>query len=203
MSTTVVLQHTSVYDSDIISSNPTTKYGSGTLMAMGEHNAAVQIARILINFAGLSNGDVPKNRTVLSAKLSMYLATDASNTGRNYDVYRCKRDVVESEVTWNQYSAGNNWQTAGGWGNDDNEKVLMARTALTASEAVGFKDWNLDTDMVFEMINGVWTPKWLMVRTLSEYNDQYVFRTTQHGTTTSHPKLTITLADYVGGVIFM
>ena len=209
MSTTIILQPHGVnsIDTDIISSNPNTNYGSGTLMAMGESNAAEQIARILIKFAGLTDGSVPKNRNVLSAILSLYLASDASSNARTYSFFRLKREWTVSQATWNIRKTGESWAVAGvysAFNDTDYERAdPIATKSLTASEADGFKGWTLDTDKIFDIINGRFANNGFFGMCDGENNDQYIFRSGNHATSSSHPKLTLVLEDAPGGVMIL
>lgn len=194
-------------DCDILSSKPTTNYGSSTLIAMGESNATTQIARLLLLFEQLSNGYVPRNRNVKSAVLSLYLSDDASSNARTYSFFRLKREFIFSQATWNLRKTGEAWAVAGVYSasnSTDYERAdPIATLSLSASEADGFKNWDLDTAKVFELINGVFPNYGLFGMCDGENNDQYIFRSGNHATESSHPKLTIEIDDYSSDAIIL
>jgi hypothetical protein len=41
------------------------------------------------------------------------------------NIYECKRDFVDSQATWTEYSTGNSWQTAGGKGANDIGSTIL------------------------------------------------------------------------------
>ena len=64
---------------------------------------------------------IPSGDTITSATLRFY-GTDADNGSTvDFDVAASKRTVVFSQATWNVYSTGNSWQTAGGSGANDRQ----------------------------------------------------------------------------------
>src|SRR5512147_1903202 len=98
---------------------PTTNYGGDNNLLAGERNDADNTTlRSLLGFAILAN--IPAGASIISATLSIYLnsVVFASNSAA-IGVYRLKREWVEDQVTWNIYSTGNSWATAGGFGSDD------------------------------------------------------------------------------------
>jgi len=196
-------------DARIHSGSPTKNFGMTDLIALGHKDADADfaIARSVIYFPALHTGGVPRNRKVLSAKLELYLYNDFCSYSRTYSFFRLKKSFVENEVTWNVRSVGNNWKVAGiytAYYDDDYERAdPIATTTLSASESVGYKTWNLNTDKIFEMINGVWTNYGFFGMCDAEYKDAYTFRSQQHVNESTRPKLTIEVEDYAGGIIFM
>ena len=202
---TFVLQSDGVTDAEIISGSPTTARGLGTVLSLGQRDddADYKIGRSVIKFANLSNGGVPKNRAVVSATLSLYLTTDRCNYSRTYSWFRLKNDFVESEVTWRIRKTGVNWAVQGIYSasnSTDYERAdPIATITLAASEAAGWKTWNLNTTKIFEMINGIWVNNGFFGMCDAEYNDQYFFRSNNHATVNTRPKLTVVVDDAVSG----
>lgn len=209
MSTTFVLQPGSSDGEDltIFNKSATTNHLIYEWLAMGEHNAlSTYIYRILIRFPTLATGGVPKNRTVLSATLSLYLYDDSCSYSRSYSFFRLKRAYVPAQATWNSYQTGSAWHHAGlytAYASDDYDKTALATTTLGASEADGWKEWDLDTDVVFQMINGYYQNNGFFGMCNAEFNDLYDFRSSRYSNATLHPKLTVEVEDYVGGAIML
>lgn len=184
--TTVVLQPASI-DQYIDSSAPTTNFGANEQLYIGELNGVTAKTRALIKF-DLSS--IPDNAVFSSVTLSLFLTSDRSDNARTFAVYRMKRVWVEAQVTWNQYSSGNNWQTAGGDGANDRELTNIGTRSFSASETLNvFVDFPLGptTKDALDLGNG-----WIIIAN-TESDDGYVFRSSNWGGTASErPKLTIT-----------
>ena len=67
----------------------------------------------LLKFTGLSN--IPAAAIITNATLYLYVQDQAA-AAHTAAVRRLLRNWVETEATWNIYSTGNNWATAGGRG---------------------------------------------------------------------------------------
>lgn len=168
-------------------------FGVANLL-IGETNADTTTARVLIKF-DLSS--LPSDATIISATLSLYATSDLSDNARTFRVYRQKRAWVEGTqdnavnttgASWNEYSPGNSWQTAGGFGANDCEQTDIGSRAFTATETLSqFKDFTLTptTKSALDLGNG-----WL-VKADTEANDAYGFPSSDNATAANRPKLVI------------
>ena len=177
---------TSGVDTFISSLDPTGNHG-GVSIYIGESNTSSDVVRTLLKF-DLSS--IPATAIVESATLSLWQTNDFSDNARTLRVFRVKRSWVEVEATWNIYSTGNNWQTAGGFGADDAEQTDIGALAFGASEANGQKDWSLTASAVEEMIDGTWANNGFMLKADTENNDAYGFHSSG-GTAGQRPKLVV------------
>lgn len=162
-------------DAHIRSDSTTTNYGTNgslevTKYAVGNHVSA------LVKFSGLSNIVGPV--TVSSATLYLYYTgpTSGSDT-HTIDVHRVLRAWVEAQATWNIYSTGNSWTTAGAL-SDGNDRVatVSASFALignTSPSYVAYTGAQLATD-VENIING------------SNANNGWVFERSDAGDDTNY-----------------
>lgn len=168
-----------ISDTRIMQNNPTTNYDTAGLLYIGELNDGTdKISRALLKF---NFSDIPSNAVITKAELYLYLSANGySSNNRTYRVYRQKRDIVYTEVTWRIYSSGNNWQTAGGFGSDDCEQTDIGAKALTSSESVGWKVWALDNDSIQEIVSGTWGNYNLMMKADTELNDALTFHTREN-----------------------
>ena len=98
-------------DTYIDTVNTTTNYGTSQDLEGFFANSY-----ILVN-PKIANGIIPSFSNIISANLYFYIHTIFSDV--NFRSFYCKRDWVEIEATWNIYSTGNNWQTAGADGAND------------------------------------------------------------------------------------
>lgn len=155
-------------------------------------------ATSLVRFTGLSNITGPV--TVSSATLSLF---HTDNNGTNtVDVHRCLRAWVAAQATWNVYSTGNSWTTAGGVGTGtDIVTTASASAAITGTGS--YQDWTSSqlAQDVQDWINGVNTNNgWLLKRNdFSAFNSTFDgFTDGVNGTPASCPKLTFTYTSSGG-----
>lgn len=186
---TAVTLQPGVADTYINSANVNTNNNGATINRVGESNATSDIRRTLMKF---DLSAIPAAVNILSATLSMYLSTDESSNARDFKVYRLKRNWAEAQVTWNIYSTGNNWQTAGGFGADDCEQTDIGSRAMTANESADWKDWTLTPAKITEMVDGTWANYGFLIKADTESNDCYRFYSRNYAVDTSlRPKLAL------------
>lgn len=162
---------TIVADTFLRSNAPTVNYGSDGGFYVGG------IYRELLKFYF---DWLPADAIIESAILKLYLAAEYSSNATTMSLYRTKRAWVELQATWNIYSTGNNWQTAGGFGADDCEQIAVASRAFSATETVdAFKEFpfSVSSKAALDLGNG-----WL-IKTSLESADQYSFVSTAAGGT--------------------
>ena len=127
-----------------------------------------------------------------SATLSLWETAEYSSNARTLRVYRLKRAWVESQITWNIYSTGNNWSSAGGFHVDDCEQTEIASRAFSATEANGEKQWtNFDLTLLRDMWDGTWTNNGWLLKADTELDDAYAFRSSDNTTSAERPKMVI------------
>lgn len=174
-------------DNCIYSDAATQNNATVTTALIGEQGAPVvgRVRRLLIKF-DLSTLSV--DAVLTSAVLSLYEVTNNADVDGTIRVYRSKRAWVEDESTWNIYSTGNNWQTAGGFGADDCEQAAIGERAFTALESINeFKDFPLTptSKANLDLGNG-----WL-IKAVGELNDGHSFATSDNATAGNRPKLVV------------
>lgn len=130
--TTPADTYTGCTDTMIREVAPTTAYGSGATAADFEiSNWAANDRQFgLIRFEALSN--IPTNATVTAAKWKYW--PSYTNDTIILQLHRCLRSWVEAEATWNQYSTGNNWGTAGALNSSDKSSTLSGSSTWTVAE---------------------------------------------------------------------
>jgi len=173
---------------------------------VGEHNAGVETMRSLVQF-DLSS--IPAGSTINSAFLDLTFVGDASDNARVFSVYRVKRAWVEDQATWNVYSTGNSWTTAGA-ADTTNDREGTAINTYHAQVAApdttnGRKGVILDAAKIQEMITGgVFTNNGFLLQVANESNDAIIYGGDNNATATKRP---ILLVDYTapesGGLIFI
>ena len=172
--------------------NPTTNYGSSGYLYVGTITNGSNWKHSLLKFNGLSDGTIPSNATVTSAVISFYLLTENSNYDRTLYLNRCLRAWTEAGATWNQYSSGNNWQTAGALGANDIDSTWLGSRAISSAEGVNaWKDITLDNTTIQQMIQGILPNNGFKFTLSGGWADEYIFASSNYGTSNLRPKLTI------------
>ncbi len=165
----------------------TTNFGSDALGVIGHYINRTYRTLIKFNLATL-----PDNATITSCTLSIWELNEYSDNQRTVRVYRTKRAWVEAQTTWNIYSTGNSWSTAGGFHADDCEQTDIGSRVFSATETEGeFKDFPLTptTKAALDLGNG-----WL-VKSDTEANDSHNLASSDHATAAYRPKLVIDYAE--------
>lgn len=177
----------------------TSNFGTSVNLYIGETNNAVgRTMRTLIKFDVSS---IPANAIITSAIQSLYVNSDFSSNARTARWYRLKRAWVEDQSTWNIYSTGNNWDTAGGFGANDCEQTDIGSLAFSASETLSvFKDWSLTPSAVQGWISGAFANNGTLGMMDTELNDGYQFASSDSATAAQRPKLVVVYTT--GGIIY-
>lgn len=185
---------TSGIDTHISDAAPTTNYGTSDEIVVGELATVVQTNRSLIKF-DLSS--IPSGATISSAVLSLWTKTDYATDNSTFKVHRVKRNWVEAQATWNIYSTGNNWGTAGADHADDFDSTEHASRAFSATETIDAEtQFTFDATGLTElkkMIDGTYTNYGWIVRGLipETANAGYTFHSSSGTTAGYRPKLVI------------
>jgi hypothetical protein len=122
--------------------------------------------RTVIRFTGLSN--IPSNATVTAVTLRLNF-TYAPDPG-TVAIHRLLRNWVESEVTRDVYSTGNNWQIPNAKG--DLDRVASASGSISCSSGTGWKEFSASglIDDVQGWVDGNLTNNgWLLLCTTAIY----------------------------------
>jgi hypothetical protein len=110
---------------------PTTNFGTNVELSLGR-SGVTSIRKSLVRFPGLPLGIT----AVTNGKLYLYSSSEALTTAKDLTVYRNFRAWVEGQATWNVYSTGNNWGTAGcGNTTTDYESTAIGTVSVSATIA--------------------------------------------------------------------
>lgn len=119
----------------LMSSEPTTAYTSQTEFTTSSWSAtAYQEAAVLKIDPAASCWATLAGKTVSAMTLALYRTGGYMSESSTLYVAKCLRTVVvggSSQMTWNQYSTGNNWGTAGASNAADVDLSLMGAIGLT------------------------------------------------------------------------
>lgn len=200
---TTTLQPSNGTDTQIDGRLPTANYTNATDYQIGDNNVSESTAkRILIKF-DLSSIEAIDSISNATLSLHEYTASDTAGTSSwAANLHRVLVNWVEAEATWNIYSTGNDWTTAG-CSSDGNDRIaaVSATVTLDGTSADAFIDWDgnqLDTD-VHSMTRGtVDNYGWILEAPTAENKGSDTSRngfvSSENGTSSQRPKLAITHA---------
>lgn len=165
---------------------PNTNFGTFDSLIVGKRTGVAGPERALIEF-DLSG--LPDAAVISSTTFSLYRTTGEPSSV-TIEVFRVKRAWVESQATWNIYSTGNSWQTAGCSGANDVESSAIGSLSVPATN--GFKDWALTptTKAALDLGNG-----WLCKATDEATNLGQWFASSDNATSANRPKLVIVYTE--------
>lgn len=171
---------------------PTTTYGDTANL---EAKYTGERVNFVIKFSGLSN--IPEGSTVDSA--AFYIL--GSNPWDNITLHarRLLRNWVESEVTYNAYSTGNNWTAAGAF-SDGNDRVATASGTMAVGTTENYDGCTV-TDDVGDMVAGtVSNYGWVVTRDTQDSFYYPIQRSSEYNDG-SRPYLSVTYTEASGSSI--
>lgn len=177
-------------DTLINSAAATTNYGTNDEIFIGENNTSTAIYRGLIKFDFTG---FPAYTSIKAARLGLYANLSRSSNARTYQIYRCLRDWVETQATWNIWKTANNWSTAGGQSGADYEATGIGSAPFSAVEALSeFKEIPFtNLTALTEMISGTFTNNGFFLIADTQNNDAYTFASSDAASQATHPYLIV------------
>lgn len=158
------------------SDTPTSNYGGGANLFVGERNdLSGVIYRSLLFFDII--GNIPAGSIINSVTLYISHTTNqyATNT-RLMHVYRVVRNWIEAQATWNVAKTGTNWGTAGCANTtSDYVNTSLGSRSFTSSEANGWKSITLTASVFQQILDGSLTYEGLILRMATETDDMQGF----------------------------
>lgn len=139
----------------------TTNFDSAPQIDIGESALGTERRRGLIGF----DLSTLSGATITAVTFQIYDA-DAETLGTNartVDIFRLKRVWVENQATWNVYSTGNSWETAGGSGANDKDGTASGSFSATEPSTVGYKTASLTVADIQAWVDGTFTNNGLIL----------------------------------------
>lgn len=162
-------------DNYIQSDVPTQNNGSLDTLKAGEYSGVIYRTLVKFDFS-----PIPAGCTLLVADFNLnYVNRIAGRNVNTFGIYRLKRNWIEAQSTWNIFSTGNNWQTAGGFGVNDCEQTTIGTFTVPSAGGMGFAV-HLNLPAVAEMINGTWPNYGFLIKSLTESSDDISFRSKEY-----------------------
>jgi hypothetical protein len=165
--------------------NPDMNYGGDSVMTLASDGDPDQAAILRWDISSISAGS-----TVQAASITLGVTNPSRDT---YELYEMKRDWVETEATWSDYSTGNPWQHPGARAASDRGEDVLG--AISAS-STGLYVINLNGGGVGLIQRWVDDPSTNHGVIIADYGEgDGVQFDSRHTSTASHrPKLTVVLA---------
>jgi hypothetical protein len=194
MSGVSVAEMTATDDTVMYSQAPTVNFGAGATIDIGYLTTPSQ-RRTLIRF---SLASIPTGSTIVAANISLWLSEPGSWFGAGPAIiraYAVLRNWIESEATWNIYSTGNSWGTAG----CDNtttdrrpDNIAVGGVDHTAPDDSRI-DISIDAATVQEWLDGNLDNNGLLIKADIEAttNRLYRFHSSESASPSLRPKLTV------------
>lgn len=181
--------------------NATTNYSANAYIQVGEWNGGAAKDRGLVKF-DLSS--IPTNATITSATLKLYdQAQNYATNTRTMSVYRVLRAWVANQSTWNVYSTGNSWGTAGCANTtNDRESSAIGSVSMPGTEVAGYVDITLTASAIQEMITGGgFTNNGFLLQMATETDDMHQF--SDETVSGQELKLVVEYTTPAGGFYYM
>jgi len=175
---------------NIVEAAPTTNYATTNPMEISTYGAAdKRNALIKFDLSGIT-GPV----TVSSVVITLQDWNVSSGTTDTIRLYRCLRNWVEGEATWNIYSTGNSWSTAGGSGSGTDRAASESANWNETTSAWSTQTISSTTQLcsdVQDMINNGSNYGWIFIQdyTATHYHD---FATDDDATPANRPTIVVT-----------
>lgn len=183
-------------DTMIVREDPTGNFSTIADFYVGEYTPAGNVlerAFVKPDFSDIAG------KEIISATLKMTPIYRNSDNTRTMYAHRVLRDVNYSQVTWNEYSTGNNWGTSGCSNSTtdyDGSVVIGSATVpynITLNSALSFQ-MVLDADEIQKFNDGTY-PNYGLFLFVNGENDDFVGYAAKENTTASYrPLITV---DYI------
>jgi len=176
-------------DTQLDSANIATNYATATDFGIGERDdVGTQIYRSLIKF---DLSVIPVHARIFRADLTLTISADRASASGSHRIFRCLRPWVENQATWQNYSTGNAWGTAGCSGSGSDFDATVWASVATGTADSGTRTWSLDLVEFSKMVRGEYTNNGWLLAAQAQNNDGYIYRSSNFATPADRPKLVV------------
>ena len=181
-------------DSGIRQSDPTTNYGSNTLLRIGYYSGSNKRHAVLkFDVSSITN---PTD--IVSCNFTLTEQNTFGTTTRTMKVSRLNQTFVENEVTWEISETGTDW--SGGDGAAGNAETTQTTYSISVGNSVG--DQTVDIkELVIDAINKRSGILWLVIYIDPDDSStdigNSVFYSSETGTASNRPQIEVVVADRI------
>jgi hypothetical protein len=192
---------TGTEDTQIYEGDPTVNQ-DGNDLDMGKFSGGVH-RHGLIRFTGISS--IPAGATITNATMYLWLNAASATANQTFTLRRSLRNWVEGQATWNVYSTGNSWTTAGGLDTTNDRSSASSGTSAAIGSTTGLYYAFCADDATFianiqGFLDGDFTNNgWHIERTDAANDATFRVFTRSEGTDGQRPYLEVTYTEAAAG----
>ena len=185
MATTTTIYPTD--DTHIREPNPTTNYGTGIYLPMGEWSGGRRHALLQFDVSSFA-----KPSDIVSANFSLTAISSSGGSTRNMTLARLDQSFVDTSATWNTYNGVDTWVTAGAEDNAATDQpTYTIQVGTTTNQTVDIKS------LVIDAINKRAGVLLLVIFLSSGASSYTTFGSTDNASTPNKPSLAVTVANRI------
>ena len=182
-------------DTYLSQATATTNFDTSVVLSIGDNAGGTAIRRAWIksDFSA-----IPAGRRFVSAVLNLNPDADGSSNARTMSAHRCLRAVVSNQATWNIFSTGNNWGTAGASNSstDYDGATALGTMAVSASPTIDvFLQMTFTAAGVAEyqkLYDGTYTNNGIILFVATQNTDRINYDSQDSTTANLRPFITVT-----------
>jgi hypothetical protein len=189
-------------DTQMRSDAATTNYDTQAYFGIGENNTAASTERAWVkpSFTG-----IPTGKQFNLAYFRITPISDLTTNARTMSMYRCLRDVVSAQTTWNIWKTANNWGTAGASNSttDYDGAVVMGSMSVTATPVLDVaQTMTLTASELQKLYDGTYTNNGVILSVDTQTNDLIRWYSKDDATAAFHPRFIIQYSSVNTGNFF-
>jgi len=146
---------------------------------------------------------VPASIIFVAATLYLTVVASATTNERIMYLRRCLQAAVNNQITWNVFSSGNNWGTAGASNSttDYDGSVIMGQYTVPAASS-GQYAIQLSAPELQKLYDGTYTNNGIVLFMATQSNDASAYASINNATEAYRPYIQIRYDSFIPGAIW-
>ncbi|WAS94987.1 DUF3616 domain-containing protein [Nannocystis punicea] len=162
--------------------SPSTKNGGDTSLSVEEATEVVSLLSWDLS------ASIPTTAVVEAVTVTLEISDKSPET---FSLYEARRAWNEANATWNAWTTGSSWQTAGGYGTGDRGTVALGSFSAAETGSVTFSLNAAGVALVQQWVANPTSNRGFFLDGAGTSN-RLEFRASEYGTKARRPKLTVT-----------